>query len=585
MATTVQAELKAILAGTSGAKVETERLDFKEQKQNLKEAWNDLAEAAVCFANGSGGVLIVGVSDKIAGKGAFVGTDLDPTVLRAKIHQLTNPSLLVEIENFTFADVKLIEIRIPEGIEVYSTTKGYTYQRINADCVPMAPTDVARLSDERRGADWSAISSGRPPEDVDPFAMRYIRRLLSSSRDENRQRYSKLSDLDLLRALKAIAKDGYLTNSGELLLCSEARCAPDELAVYQHKRTQSGEADSIVRLSSPLVLAFEETLNLIRARQGITPVTLPDGQQLQIEDYPSSAVREAVANAFIHGDWRVRMPVQIEHSPEYLRIESPGPLVSGVTVRNILTHGSRARFPALTSAFRVLGLSEEVGQGVDRMYREMIRSGRDIPGISESATVVSVLFRGQPPKVRITKFLSTLPEDEQNDTDTLLIVRYLCEKKTVNASAIAEHVQRSIDEAQAVLLRLSADSVNVLEPTRGTVNRRYPSYRLRASVVAQLGNAVSYHSRAMDDIDKKIVEHVNDYGEINNRTIQRLFDVDVYQARDIIRDLVGREILARSSPQTRGVAVKYAAGPRFPEQPKKRRRKPARIQDPEHKLF
>lgn len=324
--------------------------------------------------------------------------------------------------------------------------------------------------------------------------------------------------------------------------------------------------------------AFEELIQLIRTRQGITPVTLPDGQQLQIEDYPSLAVREALASAFIHGDWRLRVPIQIEHSPQYLRIDSPGPLVSGITTRNILTHGSRARFSALASGFRVLGLAEEVGQGVDRMYREMIRSGRDIPIITEDSSRVSVLFRGQPPKVRTTKFLSTLPTAEQNDTDTLLIVRHLCEKKTVKADVIAHELQRTVEESQAVLLRLSVDPANILEPTRATMNRRYPSYRLRAEVVTQLGNAVAYHrggergGRAIDDIDKKIIDHINDYDDINNRTIQRLFDVDVYQARDILRDLVGRETIARSSTQKRGTVVKYSAGPKFPESKRRKKR-------------
>ncbi|NIH78003.1 RNA-binding domain-containing protein [Amycolatopsis viridis] len=571
--TTVLAELKAVLGGRAASKVETEKLDFKEQKSNPKEAFNDLAEAAVCFANGSGGTIVVGVVDNKSGAEAFVGCDLDAAALRSRIHQLTNPGLLVDVEEVVFAEKRLLEIRVPEGLEVYSTTKGYTYQRINTDCMPMRPSDVARLTEERRGIDWSAGSSGRSVDEVDPLAIRYIRRLLSASTDQKRQRYADFNDIDLLRALKAVADDGCLTKSGEILFCNPESGSLDELVVYQHKPTQSGEVDSIVRLQGPAVTAFEELVQLIRTRQGITPVTLPDGQQLQIEDYPSAAVREAVANAFIHGDWRLRVPIQVEHSPQYLRIDSPGPLVSGITVSNILTHGSRARFPALAAGFRILGLAEEVGQGVDRMYREMIRSGRDIPIITEDPSRVSVLFRGQPPKVRIAKFLATLPAPEQNDTDTLLIVRYLCEKKTVRADVIAAEIQRSDEEAQAVLLRLSTDPVNILEPTRGTMNRRFPSYRLRAEVITQLGNAVAYHSRATDDIDKKIIDHINDYGEINNRTIQRLFDLDVYQARDILRDLVGREIISRSSTQKRGTAVKYSAGPKFPDS--KRRKKAA----------
>lgn len=53
---TVLAELEMIMRGRSAAKTETGTLDFKEGKPNLKDAWSDLAEAAVCFANAAGGV-------------------------------------------------------------------------------------------------------------------------------------------------------------------------------------------------------------------------------------------------------------------------------------------------------------------------------------------------------------------------------------------------------------------------------------------------------------------------------------------------------------------------------------------------
>ncbi|ASO22535.1 ATP-dependent DNA helicase RecG [Actinoalloteichus hoggarensis] len=571
----VEGELRAILAGRSAAKCESAVLDFKEQKPQFKDACLDLADAAVCFANSQGGTIVVGVADAASGQAAFTGCTLDATRLRSRIHQLTQPPLLVEISELTFADRRLLKITVPEGIEVHSTTKGYTYHRINTDCIPMRPLEISRLADDRRGIDWSAASSGRQVNDLDPIALRYCRRLLASSADSARQRYAGFTDNDLLRALKLMTPDGLLTRSGEILLCAAAASAPQEVIVYQHKRTQSGEADAVLRLETPLLLAFEDVTQAIRTRQGITPVTLVSGQQIQIEDYPSAAIREALVNALVHGDWRIKAPINIEHSPQYLRITSPGPLVSGVTVDNILTRGSRARFPSLAAAFLLLGLAEEVGQGVDRMYREMIRSGRDVPQIEDDREEVRVLFRGQPPKTRVTKFLSTLPPEEQQDTDTLLIIRRLCQKKTVTAEGISKLIQRSESEAQDSLRRLAGNPANILEPTRGTINRKRPSYRLRAEALAELGSAVSYHSRAMEEIDKKVVEHLDDYGEINNRTIQRLFDIDVYQARDILQNLVGRGVIVRSSAQKRGVAVRYSAGPAFPgkKRPRVRRGK------------
>jgi ATP-dependent DNA helicase RecG len=551
-------------------------------QRSLKEAWTDLTEAAVCFANAVGGTIVVGIADHPGGPSAFVGCALDADTLRQRIYHLTSPGLLVDVEETFFADARLVVVRVTEGVEVHSTVRGYTYQRVNDECVPMRPAEVSRLTEERRGIDRSALSSARPIEDVDALAMRHCRRLLQTSTDSTRQSYARISDPDLLRIFRAVAEDGNLTRSGELLLCRNATSAPHDAVVYQHRRTQAGEPDAILRLETPLVLAFEDLVQAVRARQGITPLTLPDGQQLQIEDYPMTAVREAVANALIHGDWRARTPIPVEHSPEYLKVTSPGPLVSGITVHNILTKGSRARHPALTSAFRILGLAEEVSQGVDRMYREMIRSGRDTPVIAEDKDQVSVLFRGQPPNTRVAKFLAALPLEEQEDTDTLLIVLLLCRKKTVNAGELSPVIQRSESEAQAVLRRLSGEPVSILEPTRGTLNRSHPSYRLKGDAITRLGNAVAYHARSSDEISRKIIDHIRDYGEINNRTVQRLFDVDVYAARDMLRELVARQVLTRISEQNRGVAVRYGPGMRFPAArraaAKKRTRPPA---DPE----
>jgi ATP-dependent DNA helicase RecG len=88
---------------------------------------------------------------------------------------------------------------------------------------------------------------------------------------------------------------------------------------------------------------------------------------------------------------------------------------------------------------------------------------------------------------------------------------------------------------------------------------------LRGSVLAELGSAVAYHRAPSDERDRKIVEHVDEYGSINNRTVQNLFDIDVYRASAVLRDLVARDVLVRSSEQTRGNAVRYGAGPASPQ--------------------
>jgi len=572
----VHAALQSIFDGRRSAdSLEDETLDFKTEKGGARETHQDLAEAAVCFANALGGTVVLGVRDRDLGPSAFIGTTIAPSVLRAKVHDLTEPPMLVDVEELMWHGVRLVTLTVPPGLDVYATTKGLVLRRWNDQCLPLRPADVSRLDDERRGADWSAQSSGRLIADVDPTAMLRVRQLLSQASDPTRRQLSRASDGDVIAALKLSVDGSTMTRAGEILLCTGARSAIADILVYQYRATPGGEAVVARRWGTPLITAFTEAIELVTARLGITPVNAANGQVIQIEDFPLSALREAVGNAVLHGDYRERRPVQVEHSPAALLVRSPGPLVAGITPSNILTAGSKARFASLAGAFRQLGLAEELGQGVDRMFREMVRSGRQTPELSvtsEGATSETLVrFKGGPPNVRVARFVLDLPDAERNDTDALLIIYVLCEKRTVTAKDVAPVVQRDIASTEEVLRRLATGDAEVLEPTAGTRNRKFPSYRLRGHALVSLGPAVRYHRRSADDTDKKVVDHVREYSSINNATIQRIFDVDVYQARDVLRDLVGREVLTRTSAQTRGTAVRYGPGAKFPEKRGRRR--------------
>ena len=155
----------------SASSLENQRLDFKTAKATEKECHQDLAEAAVCFANASGGVIVVGVADSLVGAEAFVGTHLAIDRLRSRIHALTDPPIVVTVDELERAGSRLLVVSVPEGLDVHSTRRGLATRRWNDECLPMRPIDVSRLDDERRGADWTSQSGGRPTGDTDPDAI------------------------------------------------------------------------------------------------------------------------------------------------------------------------------------------------------------------------------------------------------------------------------------------------------------------------------------------------------------------------------------------------------------------------------
>ncbi|HWB36454.1 MAG TPA: hypothetical protein VHA75_10570, partial [Rugosimonospora sp.] len=83
---------------------------------------------------------------------------------------------------------------------------------------------------------------------------------------------------------------------------------------------------------------------------------------------------------------------------------------------------------------------------------------------------------------------------------------------------------------------------------------------------------VAYRRRDAADIDQKIVDHVSEYGYITNQTLRRLFDLGVYPARDLLRDLQERGVLRKLDEKAGGPGIRYGRGPNFPARRGRRRR-------------
>lgn len=562
----VDSAMRQILGGVRAFELESSDLDFKRPKPHFDACARDLAEAAACFANARGGTVVVGIDDKASGSAAFVGCPHDAERLRHRIWELTLPSLTVSARSFSVEDMNIVEFGVPQGFEIH-TVGGRAAHRVGADCVPMSASEQARTIEERRGIDWSAGALQRRIGDCSPLALEVARGLLRNHSDPQRQAWARLSDPDMLRALGLATADGLLLRAGELLFCDDKR----DLIVYQLRLSPGGEPTNVRRFGGPLLPAIERMIEIVSDRIERSPILLPSGQQIDLADLPERPVREAIVNALAHRDWRIPEPIAIEQSPALLVVNSPGPLVPGVTVENILAHPSKPRNLVLTEAVRKLGLAEQAGVGVDRMYRDMIRGGHRPPTITDTGSVRVSLVGGAPNKP-VARYIATLPPKPADDVDAMLVLFTLLSERTVTAPKVAPLLQKPVEEAQAVLRELATDDVGMLETTRQTASRHNPTYRFRESALRELGTAVSYRRRTADEIDRKVIATVREIGKVTNGVLQALFDVRVERASRILADLVEREILIKTSAHERGPGVTYGPGPAFPKQRNAKRR-------------
>jgi ATP-dependent DNA helicase RecG len=98
-------ELDTTIADT----LEDQDLDFKEwDTKSLKNAVKTVVEMAICMANGGGGTVVFGVSDKVQGRlRAILGVppEVDQNILMRQVYDSTDPKITPVFE----------ELRVPEG--------------------------------------------------------------------------------------------------------------------------------------------------------------------------------------------------------------------------------------------------------------------------------------------------------------------------------------------------------------------------------------------------------------------------------------------------------------------------------------
>lgn len=554
--------LDEVEAGSRATDLESSFVEFKQEANSPKETLQILADAVVCMANADGGVIVLGVSDKEAGAAALVGVKMvDQNTIAKGVFDRTEPALTVQVSTHRRDGREFVEIVVPRGVALYSNTKGTATRRVNDRCVPFTPEQQRQVLVSRGQYDWSAQLTSSTA--VDAVAMAHFRSLLHRAGYED---LSARDDGSILSDMRLAGPDGSLTHAGVLVVGSSrsvAELIPQHEYSYQFRPSPGSEATARFRERSTLMGAIDQVLGAIESRADVSPLNISGGVQLRREDYPADAVRELVVNAFVHRDFELAGAIDIEHSPDALVIRNPGGLVYGVTPDNILSHPSTPRNQLLLETITTLRIAERTGQGVDRAYRVLLRSGKKPPTYTDSGQSVAVTVAGGSGNSSFTRFVETvLDQDMAADIDVLLALDRLCTVKRLTASELSRAIQRPDIDAERVLSRMVAADLVAVQGRRSAGGEF--GYALTSRALTGLGIAVRYHKRVSDDVDEKVVGHVREYGYVTNPTIRRLLDLDLYPARDLLKRLVARRILKKAKGPERGPNVRYIPGPDFP---------------------
>ncbi|MEI6821462.1 MAG: ATP-binding protein [Bacteroidota bacterium] len=381
--------------------METQNKEYKslQKIQTGDKGFKELAKTCVCLANAQGGVILIGIDDK-----------LHEPPKEQRIEQKIINITLEKLRGFTFSVAlssslilthqnggEYFEIIVYPSQKVVATTSdGKIYIRIADKCEPVRGEDLQRIVAEKDAFQWELVSRNIS---LDSIPSGNIEKLIHDIRQSDRVKDSvkEKSEIEILEHYNLI-NNHQLTNLGVLWIGTAQQRSrlsypiTVQYIVYDflEQKTRKYNWDDYTLNPMELLYAIEkEAVELNYSYE------FPDGLfRNQVRHYPKEVIRELLINAFAHKSYLISADISIEVYPNSLRISSPGSLPLGITSENIL-HEKHRRNPHLIKLLHDLKLMEGEGSGYDLIYEKLSADAKPFPVIESDFNKVAVFLESK----------------------------------------------------------------------------------------------------------------------------------------------------------------------------------------------
>ncbi len=346
---------------------ESEHLEFKAAENNFH--FEELVDYCVALANESGGRMLLGITDKqprrVVGIHAFEVPERTVAGIHERLH------LKVTFDEVAHPSGRVLVFHVPArpmGQPVHY--KGRYLMRAGEELVPMTPDQLKKIMAEGE-PEWElkpALTGCDGEKVVQVLDTQGYFDLLHLPYPATREGVLERFASERLIERK---RDGWtITNLGAILFAKKlenfdrlARKAP-RVIVYE------GSNKLKTKLDKPGTKGYAVGFQgLVEFINGLVPSNevIELALRREVKMFPEIAVRELVANALIHQDFRESgTSVMIELYDDRMEISNPGqPFI--LPDRFIDEYQSRNE--RLADLMRRLGICEEKGSGVDKVVQ------------------------------------------------------------------------------------------------------------------------------------------------------------------------------------------------------------------------
>jgi ATP-dependent DNA helicase RecG len=349
-----------------------------------------LAECLVAFANGDGGLIVLGVDEN--GRPTQEIWDEEAESALREAAGLCRPPVPSRWQPEQLKGVTLIGISVSRSLNLHSLYDGRVLIRSGTRNRPLSGDEIRDLAGSRHTAEYETESV--PGARLDDLDQETIHEYLQGR--ESRGAAKVTSTPELLFEIGATDRQGNPTVAGILLFGKNPQMfLPQSGIVFvKFPGTQPRGEEGIGygrrdELSGPLARLVARSWNVVfeEMRVGATVNTL---ERQEITEYPRFAVREALVNAIAHRDYRIRgRRIEIRMYSDRLEIISPGGLPGYMTLDNLVEE-HYSRNPRLVNGLYQWGFIEELGLGIDQMIEEMVEAGHTPPGFKATQHLFTV---------------------------------------------------------------------------------------------------------------------------------------------------------------------------------------------------
>jgi len=341
---------------------------------------SNLGREICAFANATGGVILIGVSDS----GDITGVS-DHNRLKSEVQttaRSAEPPIAVEIESIG----EVLSVTVPAQHSKPYSFAGRFYIREGASTQQMSRNEIREFFYREGLIHFDETPCDRFDINSDLNRAVWNRFVRRAKLPEGMDMYSTLQNLHLIRNNRMthagawlLAEDITSINISATVTCALFR-GSDKVHILDRKEYK-GDLYSI----------YEDCMAYFQSKLNTALIPTATGRDEKTE-LPVEALREALVNAIAHRDYRSTANIQIYIFQDRIEIVTPGGLPAGMRKEDLGVK-SVPRNPLLFGIFQRMRLVEQIGSGIRRIRQMCIDYGVEEPDIEVSESWVTVTFR------------------------------------------------------------------------------------------------------------------------------------------------------------------------------------------------